>query len=106
RLEESGELSTDEAIAVTASGLTDKLLSAVEDEDGIDAGTLDDVIERVKAAYRAEADQRVALAEARAALQAEQRRQAELKVLSIGDVCARWLAGLDFATAFRLVGRR
>ena len=103
RLEESGELSTDEAIAVTASGLTDKLLSAVEDEDGIDAGTLDDVIERVKAAYRAEADQRVALAEAHAALQAEQRRQAELKVLSIADFCARWLARLAFTPAFLLV---
>lgn len=97
RLEASGELSTDEAVAVTASGLTDKLLSEVEDEDGLDAGTLNEVVERVKASYRAEADRRVADAEARAQADAEQRRQMELRVISIADFRARWLARLAFA---------
>jgi hypothetical protein len=103
KLEESGDLSTDEAIAVTASSLTDKLLSEVEDEDGLDAATLDEVVERVKATYRAEADQRVAAAEAHAALQAEERRQAEFKVTAIADARARWLARLTFFPAIGLV---
>jgi hypothetical protein len=96
KLEESGELSSDEAVAVTASGLTDKLLSDFEDDDGIDANTLDDIVERVKATYRADADKLVTTAEAQASTEGERRRELELRVRSMADQAARAVALIAF----------
>jgi hypothetical protein len=103
KLEDSGELSSDEAVAVVASGLTDRLLSEVEEDDGLDASTLNEVVERVKATYRADADKRIAEVEAGAASEAERRRRVELKVSGIADSSARWLARLVFVPVFVLI---
>lgn len=56
RLESSNELSSDEATAIIASNLTDRVLADEEIEEDADAATLSEVVDRVKAAYRAEAD--------------------------------------------------
>ncbi len=56
RLEASGQLSTDEAAAIVASSLTDSILVEEDVGEDTDAATLTEVVDRVKAAYRAEAD--------------------------------------------------
>ena len=86
-----------------ASGLTDRLLSEVEEDDGLDASTLNEVVERVKATYRADADKRIAEVESGAASEVERRRQVELKVSGIADLGARWLARLVFVPVFALI---
>src|SRR5439155_12327764 len=89
RLEESGELSTQEAVAVTASALTDRLLGEVDDEDDVDARTVGEVIEHVKASYRVDSDQRIAQAESSAAGELRKRRALELRLSSFADTGAR-----------------
>jgi predicted transcriptional regulator len=58
RLESNHTLTTDEAVAVVVSELTDDLLGDIEDGD-VDAVTLDEVVERVRAHYEAEAKKRL-----------------------------------------------
>jgi hypothetical protein len=56
KLEQMGTVTSDEAVAVLASELTDQLLGEVEPDEDLDAETVAEVIERVKAEYRREAD--------------------------------------------------
>jgi hypothetical protein len=58
-LERNHTLTSDEAVAVVVSEFTDVLLSDVVDEDDIDAATLDEVVDRVRAHYEAEAKKRI-----------------------------------------------
>ena len=52
---DSAEMTSDEAVAVVASELTEPLLASVEDSGEPDADTIHEAIERVIAKYRAEA---------------------------------------------------
>ncbi|MEW5929505.1 MAG: hypothetical protein AB1941_18780 [Gemmatimonadota bacterium] len=55
-LEQSGAISSDEAVAIVVSDLTDQTLAEVEVSDpDLDAETLTEVVERVKASYKEEA---------------------------------------------------
>ena len=63
RLHDSGELSSDEVTAIVASAFTDRALSNEVLEDDVDASSISEVVERVNAAHRDEADTRVAQAE-------------------------------------------
>jgi len=60
-LEKSKRLSSDEVTAIVVSAMSDRLLREVEEDDpaDIDAITLDDIVDRVKGSYAAEAEQRV-----------------------------------------------
>jgi hypothetical protein len=59
-LEESGELSNDEAVAIVVSELTDRELARVEDDGFVEAESLAEVVTRVKQSYREEADLEIA----------------------------------------------
>jgi hypothetical protein len=55
-VEKSGELSSDEVTTIIASSLTDRVLVEEEVDEESDAATLSEVVDRVKAAYKAELD--------------------------------------------------
>lgn len=63
QLQAAQRLSQDEATAIIVSAVSDRLLREAEldedDPEDIDASTLDEVVERVKADYAAEAEKRV-----------------------------------------------
>jgi hypothetical protein len=71
-LQETSELSSDDATAVVASGLTDRILVEQGIDEDSDAATLSEVVERVRESYRAGAD-----AELREARLAADKSQAE-----------------------------
>jgi hypothetical protein len=54
RLQDEGVLTTDEAVAIVASELTEPLLSTIDDDHDPDADSLTEVVERVRASYRAD----------------------------------------------------
>lgn len=64
KLQQSGAVTSDEATAIIVSALSDKLLQMAELEDaeadGLDAHSLDAVVERVKESYAEEAARQVA----------------------------------------------
>jgi hypothetical protein len=125
KLEQQGTITSDEAAAVVASELTETLLLdmevGAEDPDDVDAETLTEVIERVRETYSADADRRVAEAEARAAeaeraaqtriAEAERtaahhvevERQRELRSRSRIDIAAGILAWAAFVALIALV---
>lgn len=59
KLETSGQISTEEAAAILASSLTDRYLSEEELGDDPDATTLTEVVERVKAEYKRESEEKI-----------------------------------------------
>ena len=69
KLRQDGFLSDDETVAVVASELTEPLLAQLDDDLEPDSDTIQETIERVRTAYRAEAE--------KAALQAISAAQAE-----------------------------
>jgi len=79
RLQKSGVLSSDEVTAIIAADLTDRTLAEEEVGDETDAATLSEVVERVKASYRKQADADVERAEkaARRSDESAQRSNAE-----------------------------
>ncbi len=60
-LEQSQRLTSDEVSAIVASAMSDNLLREAEEDDpnDIDAVTLDDIVDRVKQSYSAEAEERI-----------------------------------------------
>jgi hypothetical protein len=62
-LQESDRITSDEMTAIVVSAMSDELLREAEFEQGdpndIDAATLDEVVERVKLTYKANADERI-----------------------------------------------
>lgn len=66
-LERTGELSSDEVAAVVASGLTQNVLAEEGIDEESDAASISEVVERLKATYRQEADAANAVAEETAA---------------------------------------
>jgi len=83
RLEESGNITSDEAAAVLASELTDRLLGEVELFEDVDAQTTAEVIERVKASYREEAAKEVDSARTEAEGLREEARQERTRRLEL-----------------------
>lgn len=71
-LRESGELSCDEVTAIVVSRLADRALAEETIDDDVDAATLSEVVERVKASYSCAADARVQAAETAARAKLEQ----------------------------------
>lgn len=70
-LEKSRAITSDEAVAIVVSEMTDDLLSevdddAIDDNDVVDASTLDEIIDRVRSTYDEHARKKVAEAEANA----------------------------------------
>ena len=55
RLRSEGKVTTDEMVAVVASSLTDPLLARLDDDVDPDVSTITEVVDRVRASYRAEA---------------------------------------------------
>ncbi|HEX7291975.1 MAG TPA: hypothetical protein VF250_12690 [Conexibacter sp.] len=74
RMETNGELSSDEVTAITVSALTEDLLAEEGIGDDVDAESLAEVIDRVKASYRVEMDQEIRRIRAEAE---QERAQAE-----------------------------
>ena len=58
KLEESGELVSDEVTAIIASDLTEDVLVELDPNEDSDAASLTEVVERVKASYREASDER------------------------------------------------
>jgi hypothetical protein len=90
KLESSGDLSSDEATAIVVSTLTDKILSETELDEESDAETLTEIVERLKATYRAGAEAEISRAQE---IARESERRAE-------RIAAR--AGLTEAESLRL----
>jgi hypothetical protein len=76
-LEDSGSISSDEAAAIIASDLTKRILVDEELTDDSDAASLSEAVERIKAAYKAEADAAIRDAQTMAQRSAQ---EAEVKV--------------------------
>jgi hypothetical protein len=94
-MQKSGKLSSSEVTAILVSAMSDRLLRDAEFEEGdpsdIDASTLDEIVDRVKATYAADAEQEVeavrgayeakmAELEARARTAAERERRLSMAV--------------------------
>jgi len=63
KLEKAKELTSEEAVAIVVSGMTDQLLVQHEDdEEGKSDETLDEVVQKVRSSYRAEIDAQVSQA--------------------------------------------
>lgn len=56
QLRSDGAISDDETVAIIASDLTEPLLVAIDDDIGSDAASIDEAIDRVRAAYRKEVE--------------------------------------------------
>ena len=83
QLQQNGAITSEEEVAIVASEMTDQRLGEVEEQlDEIDARSLTEVVERVKASYREVAEKEVALAESRSSDEVEGRRQTTLRVVS------------------------
>jgi hypothetical protein len=117
-LEESGQLTSEEAVAVVASALTDARLADVDSDEEVDATTVAEVVERVRDSYVREAEAATARAteeahrhaqerqeaETAAIREVEARRQLRLRVYSRTDLLARWLGrGAFWALAVVIV---
>lgn len=92
-LQASQRLSPDEVTAIIVSAMSDRFLREAEldedDPDDIDAGTLDEVVERVRAQYGADADMRI-----RQACEEYERRIAEAARAAMAEASeARRAAG-------------
>ena len=89
-LQDSGELTSDEVTAVVVNALTERLLAEETLDDDYDAECLGEVVERVRASYRADADKQVA--EARESERATEARaeeiRAEIEAASQAEVAA------------------
>ncbi len=96
REEEKGTLTSDEAVAVLASGLTDRLLGEQGFPDDPDASTMQEVIERVKATYAGEASTKIAEAERSVENAAERQRVAELRTGALVRRVARLTSQIVF----------
>ncbi|HVS82992.1 MAG TPA: hypothetical protein VHE60_14790 [Pyrinomonadaceae bacterium] len=84
-LERNHSLTSDEAVAVVVSEMTDELLGDIDDDDILDASTLDEVVERVRSTYEAEASKRVAEYEAEATKRiAEHETEAKHRLAEVG----------------------
>jgi hypothetical protein len=89
RLQAAGDLTSDELAAIVASNMTKNLLVEQERDDGdYDAGSLSQVVERVKASYQEEARHAVAGAESRA----REKEDEVLRIRSRVENSASWLA--------------
>lgn len=89
-----GSLKSDEAVAIVANELTETFLGELDEETDLDSNSLSEIVDRVKADYRKEADAAVGKAQAvvaeaqgkvveahaRAGEQEEKRRELELRV--------------------------
>lgn len=96
KLQETGELSSDEVTAIVASELTDRVLAdAVDDE--VDATTLSEVVERVKAGYREKADAEVAAAR-------EEAQSSEKRALAVRMNVERRARGLAWLACWVVTG--
>lgn len=79
-LRHDGAISDDEAVAVLASELTEPLLARIDDSGEPDADTVAEVIERVKASYKAESERH---ADAKVRIAEEKVSSAESKALEL-----------------------
>jgi predicted transcriptional regulator len=114
KLKQGGEVTSDEAVAVVASSLTDSILSEVEDDMPIDAATVQEVVDRVKQDYAQQAaaqvraveqrivqekDNALSLAEtirAQANDETQRRQRLEQRLDSRARAVARWIIWLPF----------
>lgn len=97
KLEESGELSSDEVTAIVASSLTDEILVSEEIDEDSDASTLTEVVERVKESYAAHADAKI-----EAAKEAARTSDAQAKMLRAS--LARRVSSVAGAISWILAG--
>lgn len=90
RLEDSKEITSDEAVAIIVNDLTYDLLGKFLFEEDADATTLSEVVARVRASYAQAAETEVQAAEERAIKSDEKARQLRLRVIHR----ANWIAGV------------
>jgi hypothetical protein len=115
KLRSDGTLTDDETVAIVASELTEPLLAKMDEDMEPDADTIEEAIERVRAAYRQEADtvakeairgaQREAQLAVEAASQADARRATiEGAMVNRAGEIARSVASACYYTAVAVVG--
>jgi hypothetical protein len=109
KLQQSERITTDEAAAILVSDMLDRALKTAEfdsdDPDEVDVATLDEVVERVKASYSADAERRVQRAEEEKATvlaDAEQRTQLAIER---ADAAERFAAESARKRAIRIRSR-
>jgi len=116
-LEQQGSATSEESVAIMSSHLTYRALEDLDNDDDVDATTTEEIVERVKATYSAEADAKVAriqaaaqaamagsearAEEARAAAgsEAERRRQSLMRIDGRIRSVARGIATATFGIA-------
>ncbi len=79
RMQDAGSLTSDEAVAVLASELTERMLGQLPVSEELDAETVAEVIERVQSTYREEAGREVAAAKEAAMGEVEEARRLHLE---------------------------
>jgi hypothetical protein len=100
-LQKSGKLSSDEATALVASELTDRVLAEVEVAHGDDweptPETLGDIVDRVQATYKAESDAQIGAAQAA-------QRESEQRIAGLHGRLSLLAEGIGSAVAWIVFG--
>lgn len=103
QLEGDARVTSDEAVAILASELTDKLLARIEDEEHVEAASVAEVVDRVRESYRQEAEQRVSAAVQEVARVSEGHRQLVIRLTGRADRVAELSSGVCFLGAALVV---
>ena len=103
QLQEQGQVTSDEAAAILASSYLDEYLSDAEDEDDTDTDSIIEIIDRVKAGYRADADSRVLEAKRDALAEGERARQIELQVKGFAELIGKIVSQVTISLAGVLI---
>jgi hypothetical protein len=96
KLEFTGEISSDEAAAVVASDFTEEALLEVGIDEDSDAGSLSEVVGRVKRKYKAEADEAVALANQARIAQSDELTKVHQQVNERAESVAKFIIRVIF----------
>ena len=88
KLQEQGQVSSDESVAILATSFLDEYLSDAEDADATGPDSFIEIIDRVKAKYRTDAEAKVREAQLQKCTAVEKARQSELWVKSLVDYIA------------------
>lgn len=111
KLHESGELNSDECVAIVVKGLADQTITELQEDTEPDPDTISEVIFRVRESYQKKAavdvEKATSLAqehEAKAKKREEEMRQLEMNVYRRSEDIAGWVTNIGFWALAVMIG--
>ena len=89
KLEEEGELDSDEAVAILVSALTEESLLDLEDDGGSDSDSVDEVVERVRRSYAKQSEEQIGMAKKETRVSDQRLREMQHHNATVSDAVAR-----------------